>query len=128
MGGFLKEKLFKGEKCPQQYAKSRRDYLICEKIYCPVIFWQLFSFEVSQESFYSVFEAADTDQDKLTETVTSYISFCEDMCVPTRTYLTFNNNKLWFNAKLKQLRQAKEDTYRSGDKALDKQAKYTLNR
>ncbi|KAI2650743.1 putative RNA-directed DNA polymerase from transposon BS [Labeo rohita] len=50
------------------------------------------------------------------------------MCVPTRTYLTFNNDKPWFSAKHKQLRQAKEDAYRSGDKALYKQAKYTLNR
>ncbi|KAL0153421.1 hypothetical protein M9458_051259 [Cirrhinus mrigala] len=77
---------------------------------------------------WSVFEAAATDLDELTDTVTSYISFCEDMCVPTRTYLTFNNYKPWFSAKLKQLRQAKEDAYRSGDKALYKQAKYTLNR
>ncbi|KAI2667828.1 putative RNA-directed DNA polymerase from transposon BS [Labeo rohita] len=77
---------------------------------------------------WSVFEAAATDLDELTDTVTSYISFCEDMCVPTRTYLSFNNDKPWFSAKLKQLRQAKEDAYRSGDKALYKQAKYTLNR
>ncbi len=34
---------------------------------------------------WSVFEAAATDLDELTETVTSYISFCEDMCIPTRT-------------------------------------------
>ncbi len=47
---------------------------------------------------------------------------------PARAYLTFNNDKPWFSAKLKQLRQAKEDAYRSGDKALYKQAKYTLNR
>ncbi len=45
-----------------------------------------------------------------------------------RTYLTFNNDKPWFSTKLKQLRLAKEDAYRSGDKALYKQAKYTLNR
>ncbi|KAL0161709.1 hypothetical protein M9458_045434, partial [Cirrhinus mrigala] len=77
---------------------------------------------------WSVFEAAATDLDELTDTVTSYISFCEDMCVPTRTYLTFNNDKPWFSAKLKQLRQAKEDAHRNGDKALYKQAKYTLNR
>ncbi len=43
-------------------------------------------------------------------------------------YLTFNNDKPWFSTKLKQLRLAKEDAYRSGDKALYKQAKYTLNR
>ncbi len=45
-----------------------------------------------------------------------YISFCEDICIPTRTFLSFNNDKPWFTGKLKQLRQAKEDAYRSGDK------------
>ncbi|KAK3506176.1 hypothetical protein QTP70_000937 [Hemibagrus guttatus] len=44
------------------------------------------------------------------------------------TYLTFNNDKPWFSSKLKQLHQAKEEAYRSGDKVLYKQAKYTLNR
>ncbi len=39
----------------------------------------------------------------------------------------FNNDKPWFSTKLKPLRQAKEDDYRSGEKALHKQAKYTLN-
>ncbi len=58
----------------------------------------------------------------------SYISFCEDMCIPTRTHLTYNNDKPWFTAKLRQLRQAKEDAYRKGDKILYKQAKYTLQR
>ncbi len=77
---------------------------------------------------WSVFEAAATDLDELTETVTSYISFCEDMCIPTRTRLTYNNDKPWFTAKLRQLRQAKEDAYRMGDKVLYKQAKYTLER
>ncbi len=65
---------------------------------------------------------------ELTETVTSYISFCEDMCIPTRTHLTYNNDKPWFTAKLRKLRQAKEDAYRKGDKFLDKQAKYTLEK
>ncbi len=53
---------------------------------------------------WSVFEAAATDLDLLTETVTSYISFCEDMCIPTRTHLTYNNDKSWFTAKFRQLR------------------------
>ncbi len=35
---------------------------------------------------WSVFEAAANDLDELTETVTSYISLCEDMCIPTRTH------------------------------------------
>ncbi len=57
---------------------------------------------------WSVFEAAATDLDELTETVTSYISFCEDMCIPTRTHLIYNNDKPWFTAKHRQLLQAKK--------------------
>jgi len=94
--------------------------------------WTVEAEQVLQACFeltdWSVFEAAATDLDELTDTVTSYISFCEDMCVPTRTYLTFNNDKPWFSTKLKQLHQAKEDAYRSGDRALFKQAKYKLDR
>ncbi|KAI2645419.1 putative RNA-directed DNA polymerase from transposon BS [Labeo rohita] len=56
---------------------------------------------------WSVFEAAANDLDELTET---------------------NNDKPWFTAKLRQLRQAKEDAYRYGDKVLYKQAKYTLEK
>uniref|UniRef100_A0A9J8BSP0 Reverse transcriptase domain-containing protein n=1 Tax=Cyprinus carpio carpio TaxID=630221 RepID=A0A9J8BSP0_CYPCA len=77
---------------------------------------------------WSVFEAATTDLDELTETVTSYISFCEDICIPTRTYLTFNNDKPWFTAKLRHLRQAKEDAFRNGDRVLYNQARNTLNK
>ncbi len=79
-------------------------------------------------SFSHVFEAAANDLDELTETVTSYISFCEDMCIPTRTHLTYNNDKLWFTAKLRQLCQAKEDAYKKGGKVLYKQAQYTLEK
>ncbi len=77
---------------------------------------------------WTVFEAAANDLDELTDTVTSYISFCEDMCIPTRTHLTYNNDKPWFTAKLSQLRQAKEDARRNGDRVLYKQAKYTLEK
>ncbi len=77
---------------------------------------------------WSVFEAAATNLDELTETVTVYISYCEDICIPTRTYVTFNNDKPWFTAKLTLLRQAKEDTYRNRDRVLYNQAWDTLNK
>ncbi len=67
---------------------------------------------------WSVFEAAANDLDELTETVTSYISLCEDMCIPTRTHLTYNNYNLWFTVKIRQLSQAKEDAYMKGGKVL----------
>ncbi len=50
------------------------------------------------------------------------------MCIPTRTRLTYNDDKPWFTAKLRQLRWAKEDAYRKRDKVLYKQAKYTLEK
>ncbi|KAI2661094.1 hypothetical protein H4Q32_030126 [Labeo rohita] len=77
---------------------------------------------------WSVFEAAANDLDELTETITSYISFCEDICIPTRIYLTFNNDKPWFTTKFRHLRQAKEDAYRKGDRVLYNQARNTLNK
>ncbi len=53
---------------------------------------------------------------------------CEDVSIPTGTPLTYNNDKHWFTAKLRKLRQAKEDAYRKWDKLLYKQAKYTLEK
>ncbi len=50
------------------------------------------------------------------------------MCIPTRTFLSFNNDKLWFTGKLKQLRQAKEDAYRSVDKILYNQVRNRLTK
>ncbi|KAI3372758.1 hypothetical protein L3Q82_022715, partial [Scortum barcoo] len=50
------------------------------------------------------------------------------MCVPTKTFLTYNNNKPWFSPKLRQLRQAKEEAYRSGDRILYNQTRNTLTK
>ncbi|KAI5102804.1 gastrula zinc finger protein XlCGF28.1-like [Silurus meridionalis] len=75
-----------------------------------------------------VFEAGTDSLDELTDTVISYISFCKDMCVPTKTFCKFSNNKPWFTAKLKKLRHAKEDAYRGEDKAMYKQARNQLTK
>ncbi len=48
------------------------------------------------------------------------------MCIPTRTFLSLNNDKPGFTGELKQLRQAKEDAYRSGDTILYNQARNRL--
>ncbi len=63
-----------------------------------------------------IFEAATTELDERTDTMIAYISFCEYMCVCTY-------NKSWFTAKLKQLYQAKEEVYRSGNRILYNQAR-----
>ena len=56
---------------------------------------------------WDMFRTATQSLDEYAEAVTSYISFCEDSCVPTHTRLSFNNNKPWFTPKLKQLRLQK---------------------
>ncbi|KAM9817929.1 uncharacterized protein ACBT44_008372 [Syngnathus typhle] len=77
---------------------------------------------------WGVFEAATSDLHELTDTVTSYISFCEDLCVQTKTFCTYNNDKPWFTPNLRRLRKVKEEAYRSSDRDLVKQTRNTLNR
>uniref|UniRef100_A0A8C5GT89 Uncharacterized protein n=1 Tax=Gouania willdenowi TaxID=441366 RepID=A0A8C5GT89_GOUWI len=43
------------------------------------------------------------------------------MCVQTKTFCTYNNNKPWFTPQLRMLHQAKEEAYTSGDWVLFKQ-------
>ncbi|XP_076581854.1 uncharacterized protein LOC143317730 [Chaetodon auriga] len=77
---------------------------------------------------WDVFRTATNSLDEYTETVTSYISFCEDCCVPSRTRVSYNNDKPWFTAQLRQLRLAKEEAFRSGDKDRYKESKYKFSK
>ncbi len=77
---------------------------------------------------WDVFRTATNSLDEFTEAVTSYISFCEDSCVPSRTTVRYNNGKPWFTAKLRRLRLQKEEAFRSGDKDRLKEAKYTFSK
>ena len=77
---------------------------------------------------WSVFEAAATDLNDLTDTVTSYIRFCEDLCVQTKTFCTYNNSKPWFTPNLRKMRQAIEVAHISGDRDLYKQARNKLTK
>ncbi|KAJ8409966.1 hypothetical protein AAFF_G00210070 [Aldrovandia affinis] len=67
---------------------------------------------------------AGNNLDEYTDTVTSFISFCEEVCVPVRTRKIYNNDKPWFTAQLRRLRSEKEEARRSGDKDRFKEAKY----
>ena len=77
---------------------------------------------------WDVFRTATNSLDEYTEAVTSYISFCEDCCVPSCTRVSYNNDKPWFTAKLRRLRMDKEEAFRSGDKDRFKEAKYKLSK
>uniref|UniRef100_A0AAV2KND4 Reverse transcriptase domain-containing protein n=1 Tax=Knipowitschia caucasica TaxID=637954 RepID=A0AAV2KND4_KNICA len=77
---------------------------------------------------WDLFRAATDSLDEYTDTVTSYIHFCEDSIIPTRTRVIYNNDKPWFTAKLRQLRKAKESAFREGDRSGYKAAKYQFRK
>lgn len=56
----------------------------------------------------TVFEAATTKLDTLTDTVTLHICFYEDKCVSVKTSSISNNSKPWFTAELKWVRTKKK--------------------
>ncbi|KAM9330459.1 OTU domain-containing protein 4 [Gastrophryne carolinensis] len=50
-----------------------------------------------------------------TDKATSYIKFCEDMLIQTRTYRKQENNKPWFKRTIKALRAKKEEAHKNGN-------------
>ncbi|XP_053272131.1 uncharacterized protein LOC128430172 [Pleuronectes platessa] len=64
---------------------------------------------------WETFRTASNSLEEYTNAVTSYISFCEDRCIPTQTWVSYNNDKPWFTAELKQRYLEKEAAFKSGD-------------
>ena len=77
---------------------------------------------------WEVFRTASNSLDEYTEAVTSYISFCEDSCVPSRTRVSYNNDKPWFTVKLKKSRLEKAEAFRSGDRDRYVESKYRFRK
>ncbi|KAK3507045.1 hypothetical protein QTP70_001910 [Hemibagrus guttatus] len=76
---------------------------------------------------WDVFRSTTNSLDEYTDTVSSYIYFCEDSIIPTCTRVSYNNDKPWFTAKLRRLRSEKEAAFRSGDRGKYKEAKYRFS-
>ncbi|KAK3517722.1 hypothetical protein QTP70_016495, partial [Hemibagrus guttatus] len=76
---------------------------------------------------WDVFRSTTNSLDEYTDTVSSYIHFCEDSIIPTCTRVSYNNDKPWFTAKLRRLRSEKEAAFRSGDRGKYKEAKYRFS-
>ncbi|KAK3529825.1 hypothetical protein QTP86_006915 [Hemibagrus guttatus] len=76
---------------------------------------------------WDVFRSTTNSLDEYTDTVSSYIYFCEDSIIPTCTRVSYNNDKPRFTAKLRRLRSEKEAAFRSGDKGKYKEAKYRFS-
>ena len=62
------------------------------------------------------FDSCESDQDALTDTVTSYIILCEDSTIPTKEVRIYPNNKPWTGKDLKQCLNEKKIAYLQGNK------------
>ena len=71
-----------------------------------------------------------SDIHEVTDTVTSYIQFCEEICLPRKTITVYPNSNVWFNSNIKNLIVAKDAAYRtkSADPARYKKAKCDLKK
>ena len=74
----------------------------------------------------SVFEHACTDLGEYT--VTAYVSFCVESCIPTRTVCGYANDKPWFTKEVKNKLVAKDAAFRIGDDEEFRRAKYDARR
>lgn len=59
-------------------------------------------------------EAHRDDTEGLTDSITDYIKFCGDICVPSRVIKCFPNNKPWITSCLKGLIKQKKKAFREG--------------
>ncbi|XP_068129566.1 zinc finger protein 420-like [Hyperolius riggenbachi] len=66
--------------------------------------------------------------DEWAENVTSYISFCEEACIPSKSFRVYPNDKPWFNDRLRRLRKRKEEAHRSGSSVEFREARHALKR
>lgn len=65
----------------------------------------------------------EEDIDMTTDAITSYINFCKNMIVPTKTVKLYANNRPWINSEIKRLLKQRYDSYKKGCanyKALNK--------
>ena len=60
--------------------------------------------------------------DELTDTISSYVSFCEDTVIPVKTVVVFPNNKPWVNKDLKIAINRKKKVFFLGDLQAKKEA------
>ena len=62
------------------------------------------------------FDSSASDQNVLTDTITSYIKFCEDTVIHSKAVRIFPNNKPWISKGLKQCLAEKNVALLQGDK------------
>ena len=73
---------------------------------------------------WDVFKNSCSTLDEYTDTVSSYISFCEQACIPTKTVKIYPNSKPWFRKDIKKRLDDKNNAFQTKDKDLNKKTQY----
>ena len=75
-----------------------------------------------------VFRDTWTTLDEYTDTVSEYIRFCVDLCIPTKTVTKYANNKRWYDKIIRKKIVLKDRAYRQRNKDPESylNAKYQL--
>ena len=63
-----------------------------------------------------VFRDTRTTLDEYTDTVSEYIRFCVDLCIPTKTVTKYANNKRWYDKTIRKKIVLKDCAYRQRNK------------
>ena len=58
---------------------------------------------------WSVFNNDSNDINTFTHVVCSYMNFCIEQCIPTKIVTIYQNNKNWFNLKIKEKIKKKDE-------------------
>ena len=75
---------------------------------------------------WSVLTEDARDVTEAADTVTSYINFCVESCVPKKTIKLFSNNKPWVNREVKQVLNKKKIAFKNQNKEEIKQVQKEL--
>ena len=67
-----------------------------------------------EQTDWNVFINNCPDLEQLTDTVNSYIIFCEDLIIPWRTIKVFKNNKPWMTKEIKESILNKKIAFKHG--------------
>ena len=81
---------------------------------------------------WNVFIDACDNIDELTDTVSSYVNFCELACSTTKTVTCYSNEKPWINREVRDTIKERQTAFQYGDsgdfKAIDKKLKKQIKK
>ena len=76
---------------------------------------------------WDVFKEEDQSLCALIDVVSSYITLCEDMCIPTKQIKIYPNQKPWLTPELRQMLKEKHEALKSNDPVQLKEKQKQVN-